>query len=202
MLKQEQFKILVSAMKSAFPDPGFIPTNESYNTWFYMLNDIPYDTLSKAVKLYIQTEKKPPTIADLRQKVKDLEPMGMTELEAWGMVSKALSRSIYHYQSEYDDLPPDIQKAVGKAENLREWATMDTETVQSVVQSQFLRSYRTVSKRMDNAGKISEDLADILRLPVKERTVVSLPPPPPKTEPTMSAETEEKLRKLYERLGQ
>lgn len=200
-LTEDNFKRLVSALKAAFPDPKLIPNNEAFNTWFFMLKDISYEDLSRAVKLYIQTESKIPTIADLRQKVKDLEPMGMTELEAWGLVSRALKNSAYHYESEFEDLPPEIQKAVGRAENLKEWALMDSETVGSVIQSQFLRSYRVVAKRTDDATKISRDLAEILKLPVSERKTVQLPPPPKKTEPTMSEDTQRKLTQLYEKLG-
>ena len=201
MITEENFKTLVRAMKSAYPDPGFIPTNEAFNTWFFMLNDLTYEDLSQAIKLHIQTEKKPPTIADLRQRVKDLEPMGMTELEAWSLVSRALKNSAYNYESEFYNLPPEVQKAVGSKENLREWALMDSETVGSVIQSQFLRSYRIVERRTDNAGKISEDLAELLRLPVNERKTVVLPPPKKEEVPGMSEENRKKLEALYKRLG-
>jgi len=67
----------------------------------------------------------------------------MTEMEAWDMVKSAIS---YYYAAEkFESLPPILQKLVGGPGQLREWALMDVETLNSVIQSNFMRSYRAMA---------------------------------------------------------
>jgi hypothetical protein len=70
----------------------------------------------------------------------------MTEQEAWGYVAKALSRSGYYAQEEFEKLPEQIQRVVGSANQLRDWAMVDNDTLQTVVASNFQRSFRARAK--------------------------------------------------------
>ena len=65
----------------------------------------------------------------------------MTPQEAWQLVNAATQRGIYHAKDEFDKLPPVVQRIVGSPNQLKEWAMMDAETVQSVIASNFQRSY-------------------------------------------------------------
>ena len=49
-------------------------------------------------------------------------------------------------RAEFDKLPPVIQRLVGAPSQLQEWAQMDSDTVNSVVASNFQRSYRARAK--------------------------------------------------------
>ena len=71
----------------------------------------------------------------------------MNELEAWALVSKALRNGYYGAEVEFEKLPPLVQKAVGSASNLRNWATSDNSSIETVIGSQFMRSYRTILHR-------------------------------------------------------
>lgn len=86
----------------------------------------------------------------------------MTEMEAWGMVNKALSNSSYHAKEEFDKLPSVVQKTLGRHEVLQEWAGMEIDTVQSVIQSNFIRNYRTVLQREKERNKLPTRLREIL----------------------------------------
>jgi hypothetical protein len=70
----------------------------------------------------------------------------MTELEAWELVSKATRNSTYNSAQEFAKLPPVVQRLVGSHMQLKEWAAMDAETLQSVVASNFQRSYKVRAK--------------------------------------------------------
>ena len=78
------------------------------------------------------------------------------------MVSKALTNGIYGWREEYDKLPPMVQRAVGRAENLREWAQMDAETVQSVIHSHFLRAYNAQSNKETKMRKLPENVRGLI----------------------------------------
>jgi hypothetical protein len=50
--------------------------------------------------------------------------------------------SYYNAGENFAELPPILQKIVGSPNVLREWALMNGEVVNSVIQSNFMRSYK------------------------------------------------------------
>lgn len=104
-----------------------------------------------------------PNIGVIREKLKSFSADGeLTENQAWALVSKAISNGIYGYADEYAKLPPTIQMAVGEPEQLKRWALMPVDDVQSVVASNFQRSYRQVAQRERELAKIPQDVRDLL----------------------------------------
>lgn len=113
--------------------------------WAELFAEESFEVVKAAVKAYIVTDTKgfPPHIGAIKEAIRKLtQPEEMTEMEAWGHVAKALRNSGYHSAAEFEKLPPVVQRIVGSPSQLREWAMMDTDTVQSVVQSNFMRSYK------------------------------------------------------------
>jgi hypothetical protein len=70
----------------------------------------------------------------------------MVEMEAWGIVLKAIQNSNYRAQELFDAFPLVIKQIVGSPNQLREWAQMESSVVNSVIQSNFMRSYTAKSK--------------------------------------------------------
>jgi hypothetical protein len=104
-----------------------------------------------------------PNISKIREKLRSYSTDGeMSEQEAWAMVSKAICNGIYGYKEEYEKLPPPIQKAVGQPEQLKRWAVMDENDVQSVVASNFQRSFRAIMSRERELSKIPPDVRAML----------------------------------------
>ena len=113
--------------------------------WAEMFREEPYEIVAAAVKALIVCDEKgyPPHIGAVKARIRQITaPQEMTEAEAWGLVNKAISRSIYNSRQEFEKLPKLIQGVVGGPSQLRDWAVMDADTVQSVVASNFQRSYR------------------------------------------------------------
>lgn len=199
----EEFTILVKAMKAVYTDPKFLADYDATKTWYAMLNDLTYAELSKAVKAYMQTEVFPPTIAGIRAKVAEIQPEEENFNEAWGAVRKALKRSGYYWEEEYAKLPEPIRKAVGKAENLKEWSQMEASVVDGVIYSQFVKSYTGVQKRQGFVDRLSQDIAERLAIQAEqpkqieqkheERREVEITNFPP--------EIRSRLDRLYRRLG-
>ena len=129
--------------------------------WYKFLCDIDYKTLSAAVQRHMMTSPYPPTIADLRKhSAPEIEQM--SELAAWALVRQAISNSSYHAEEEYRKLPPLIQKAIGNPANLREMASMDVQTVNSVEQSNFLRVYRATVNREKEMLQLSPSMRELI----------------------------------------
>lgn len=158
-MEREEFKTLVKGMKAVYARPTFIPDQDAFNVWYELLKDLPYAQANIAIQKYMLTEKFPPTIADIRTKANDIVAKveeSMSELEAWSLVSKAISNSGYHAEEEFDKLPEACQRAVGNPSNLKEWAMMESDKVATVEQSHFIRNYRVAVQRMQEEAKIPD----------------------------------------------
>ena len=82
----------------------------------------------------------------------------LSEGQAWALVEKATRNGGYGYKEEFDKLPPIVQKAVGSPSQIHEWAMMDSDTVKSVVASNFMRSYKIMLKREKEMALIPVDV--------------------------------------------
>lgn len=196
-MEREEFKILVKAMKAVYAQPTFIPDQDAFNVWYALLQDFTYEQANLAVQKYMITEKFPPTIADIRQKASEIVRPDMdsiTELEAWSLVRKAIRNSGYHEEEEFEKLPEACRMAVGSAANLREWAMMKIDEVETVEQSHFIRNYRTVQKRMKEVATIPDTMKTLIAK-VKDDTAVLLK----KTEPIAEIERKKEVESESER---
>ena len=123
--------------------------------WAEMFAEDDVAVVAAAVKALIATDDKgfPPHIGAVKAKVRQItQPSGMTPQEAWNLVAKAIRNSAYDSREEYDKLPKDIQRLVGSPNQLRDWALMDSDTVHSVVASNFQRSF-SIRQKADNDFK-------------------------------------------------
>lgn len=150
MTKQEItaiLKIIKVSYPNFYKDLKKDDADELLNVWSTMFaNDDPM-IVTEAVKALIATLKFPPTIADVKEKIKLLTaPEILTEMEAWRIVFNGICCANYHSQEYFNDMPIILQKIVGSAKQLREWATLDPADVQTVVQSNFMRSFKIKSK--------------------------------------------------------
>lgn len=113
--------------------------------WTEMFAADDFEVVKAAVKAHIASDTKgyPPHIGAIKEAIRKIsQPDEMSEMEAWGYVARALRNSSYNSIKEFERLPPVVRRIVGAPSQLREWAAMDSDTVQSVVQSNFMRSYR------------------------------------------------------------
>lgn len=146
MTRQEALAIM-AMLKTAYPsfykDFSKEELNAAVNLWATMFSEEPIQVVTEAIKALMCTLKYPPTIADVKEKIAAImhpEMMTMTEMEAWQKVRRAIS--YYNADETFAQLPPVIQKIVGSPNTLREWAQMEAEMVDSVIQSNFMRSYK------------------------------------------------------------
>ena len=140
---------IMSVLKAAYPnyykDMRRSDADAIVSLWVEMFKDDPVEIVAVAVKAHIATDKKgfPPHIGAIKEAIVKLSASNeMTEMEAWALVNKATQNSKYNSAQEFEALPPVVQRIVGSPNQLREWAMMDSETVNSVVASNFQRSYK------------------------------------------------------------
>lgn len=161
MTYEEAAKVL-AVIKSAYPasyrDLKKKDAEAMVSLWAKFFEAEPYELVSNAVCCFIADDTKgfPPIIGQIKDIILHLmTPEQMTEQEAWDRVRQAVAHGgLYSPAEEYAKLPPEIQRAVGSPSQLREWAVMDVETFNSVVASNFMRSFRVIRKRNDDQKKL------------------------------------------------
>lgn len=159
-MTREETKKIIRIMADSYPN--FKPSNisETVDVWCMMLEDYPYQQIAMALKAYILTDTSgfAPSIGQLIDKLKNNQEPQFTEMEAWSLVSKAIRNGYYGAEEEFAKLPDIVQKAVGNPANLRAWAHTDVDSIENVVQSNFMRTYRTVVKREHEQAKLPDRL--------------------------------------------
>lgn len=165
MTRDETVKI-IRVISAAYPNYKPNDLTETINVWAAMLSDCSFDEISIALKAYIRTDNSgfAPSVGALIEKARTIQnPAELNEMEAWALVSKALRNGSYGADEEYNKLPPIIQKAVGSPSQLKNWAEIESEDVESVIQSNFLRSYRVSLQRQKELEKLSPDIKALIQ---------------------------------------
>lgn len=161
MTRDDTKKILMR-IQSVFPnwkpaaDLRFV-----VDTWCEYLDEYSYEQVLIALKAYISTDTSgfAPSIGQLVDRIHNLScPCELNEMEAWSLVSKAIRNSYYNAETEFEKLPDVVKKAVGSPSNLRNWSQTDIESIENVVQSNFIRTYRIVLKREKENRKLPESV--------------------------------------------
>lgn len=112
--------------------------------WAAQFADAEARLVVAAVQAYISNENPfPPSIGKIKGWIYRLShPCKMTEMEAWALVSKAIRNGYYDSKKEFDKLPSVIQRTIGSASALKDWSMLSENIVESVIQSNFMRSYK------------------------------------------------------------
>lgn len=148
MTREEAKKILFIVSNTY---PNFKPNDMSItiDIWTKILGEYSYHDIETALMAYMSTDTSgfaptPGQVISKMHLVDELSDLG--EMEAWALVGRALRDSTYHAQERFDELPKDVKRAVGSADNLRAWG-MDENYNENVAQSQFIASYKNVLRR-------------------------------------------------------
>ena len=164
MNQTETLKIM-AVLRGAYPafywDMSRKEAESVVALWAEMFAEDDVAIVAAAVKALIATDDKgfPPHIGAVKAKVRQItQPSGMTPQEAWNLVAKAIRNSAYESREEYGKLPKEIQRLVGSPNQLRDWATMDSETVHSVVASNFQRSFAARQKADNDFKALPRDV--------------------------------------------
>ena len=164
MNQTETLKIM-AVLRGAYPafyrDMSRKEAESVVALWAEMFAEDDVAIVAAAVKALIATDEKgfPPHIGAVKARVRQLtQPAGMTPQEAWNLVAKAIRNSAYESREEYDRLPKEIQRLVGSPNQLRDWALMDSDTVHSVVASNFQRSFAVRQKSYNDFNALPRDV--------------------------------------------
>lgn len=168
MTLTESIEVL-AVLKAAYPHSFQKMSKSDYEAtvslWARLFAADPASEVAAAVDALLATRTVgySPTPGEVKEQMQRLRTQDeLDEGAAWALVSKACSDGLYHYKEQYAKLPPEVQDAVGAPEQLREWAKLDVETVQSVVASNFQRNYRARQTRRKELEKLPPNLRPVI----------------------------------------
>lgn len=145
--------VLETAYPRMFSGPGSFDRQKTLGLWAKMFADDDAAVVAAAAKCFIAGDTKgfAPSIGQLKNIMLRLrDPGGLDEDQAWELIRKAASNSGYGAREEYERLPEDLRRICSPGQ-LYEWSQMDSDVFNSVVGSNFRRSWRArlESRRRD-----------------------------------------------------
>jgi hypothetical protein len=147
--------------------PNFKPEDLSrtINAWQVMLEEYSCEQVAVALKAYITSNASgfAPSVGEIVAKIQLVsQPQELDGMTAWGLVSKALRNGTYGAVEEFNKLPPLVRQAVGMPDNLKNWATSDYQTIETVIQSNFLRTYEVIVKRANEINRMPDNIKSLI----------------------------------------
>lgn len=152
---------IVGLLLFNYPDTLRDNSDEAFQTYVrnwhsFFVEDRAEEVLAAVQKIIASSQERfAPNIGMIREQMrKNREPKGgLSEQEAWELVKRALRNGLYGYKEEFAKLPPTVQRCVGSENMIREWAVMESETLDSVVASNFMRSFRAIRQSTEEEAR-------------------------------------------------
>lgn len=142
---------MMAILRAAYPRFYVGMTREdasaALNLWHGFFADDDASLVSDAVKAFIASDTKgfPPVVGQIREKLdvinQAVHGFELTPQTAWGLVKRAMKDSAYHSAEQFAELPEVVQEVVGSPSQLHEWAVSNDGVSESVIASNFQRSF-------------------------------------------------------------
>lgn len=172
-MNRSETKEVVMAIYNLYPN--WKPSDLSFtvDTWNVFLSEYDKKEVQVALATYVKSNTSgfAPSVGQLIQLLPSLikkEESLLNEAEAWCLVRKAIRKSSYYADEEFQKLPSEIQKAVGSPANLRIIACNEDYN-EEVESSNFKRVYRTVLAREKEIQRMPKQVQDLIGTVVKEK---------------------------------
>lgn len=137
------------------------------NLWSTMFSGEDVSLVQYALYQLIETHNGyPPTIADVKAKIKELVSVATgepTDEELWVTLRQAICNGLYGSESVFNALPPLLQRYVGTPYRLHDMASGDISTLDTVVHGQFLKQIPVLRKRQEYERDMPPMLMDAIR---------------------------------------
>lgn len=170
MNKTETIKI-TSVLYAAYPKHYSSMTkavaDSVVNLWQACFIEDSYSSVSAALTAFIASDTKgfPPVPGQIKELIAEIscDITIMSDMEAWAAVRKAIKNSNYHAREEFNLLPELVQSVVVTPDNLFEWAKLNSQEVSTVIQSNFVKSYRAAVERQKELSRMPEDIRKLMQ---------------------------------------
>lgn len=164
-MTREECKKIIAVIAATYPRFDADDPTSTVDAWFFFLADYDYQDISMALKVYVSTENSafPPSASQLIGQINKVRSLkNAQEVDVWREVRPAIRNGNYHAEEEFKKLSPMAQKMVGDPGQLREWAMLPSEDIDTVVQSNFKKRYETMVKRESELSAMPKEVRDMI----------------------------------------
>lgn len=165
MTRDEVKKILI-VIENTFSTFKVENKTQTIDVWFSFLQDIPYEVIDNALKIYISTSGSAfaPSISQLIGMMrKPQELSAPNEVDVWREVRKAIRNGIYGAEAEFEKLSDTAKRMVGEPAQLREWAQLPSEDIDTIIQSNFKKRFEIMQKRQAEINAMPESVKKLIQ---------------------------------------
>lgn len=159
------FAVLKANYSNFFKTLSRTDAEAMVSLWTEMFADTPYELVGAACKTYIATDTTgfPPNVGRINEQIRKLtKKEQLTEQEAISLIMKATRNGIYGAEQEFKKLPPILQRLAGSPNQIKAWAMMDEDEIQTVVSSNLMRSYRAIAKNEETQATLPNSIKQLL----------------------------------------
>lgn len=170
-MTREECKQLIMICEATYPNFRASNPAETLNAWHMILGEYDYQTMLMALKMYIHTSGSAfaPSVSELIAMTrKPQELTAVQEVDVWREVRPAISNGIYGAETEFEKLSPMAKKMVGDPQQLREWAMLPSEDIDTVVQSNFKSRFNAMQTRQAEINAMPNDIRNLIEKSTKQ----------------------------------
>ena len=151
-----EFAKIAAAICAYYPQGNILPNEAAAELWFRQLEDIPYETAVVALNKWVATNKRPPTIADIREAALEVSTDAIPDWsEAWETVLSAIRRFGPYRQEEamasLDDMTRTVVRRLG-------FMTLCSSENIAADRANFRTIYQVVAERRRKDAQLPEPL--------------------------------------------
>ena len=164
-MTREECKKIIAVIAATYPKFEYDDPTLTVDAWYFFLKDHSYEDISMALKIFVNTENSPyfPSPSQLIGQINKVKKLNNPqEVDVWREVRPAIRNGLYHFEEEYKKLSPMAQKMVGDPQQLREWAMLPSEDIDTVVQSNFKSRYQTMIKREAELSAMPREVREMI----------------------------------------
>lgn len=144
MNKQDTARIM-KMIKAAYPNFDKNGSEEDIaNLWAWRFKNVAVNVVFEAVGEYIDTDMSgfAPSVGQIKQIIANKAYKPIAPGDAWQQVLRALMDAGSYPQKAFDALPAPVQRAVGSAATLKQWAMTPTAELESFTKQRFVNQLK------------------------------------------------------------
>lgn len=155
-MDKTEFARWAMALKTYFPRDNLLPTKESMELWFAELQDIPYNVALAMLRKWVNTQKWPPSISEIRSMCAEIVNGKLPEWsDGWQEVVAAIGRHGYANQDEaLAAMSPITRDAVEKIG----WRNICLSENPDTIRAQFRQCFQICAARQAEDRQINPEL--------------------------------------------
>ena len=165
-MTREEVKEIIMMISTAYANWKPMDMTATVNLWSVLFKDYQADDIRKALTNYLMNDTSgfAPVPGQIIASINTGREYLLPE-DAWNLVYNGICNSNYHALEEFQKLPPECQKAIGSATNMKEMAVLNYYEM-SRSKEQFLKAYKAEVDKRKSHDRTPEGLLEIKQLQI------------------------------------